>query len=73
MPYCSLCQVEQSERERVAYGSRCEDCWSKDARAFGDSATYTARCTDAVPYPRSALPRRMRSIVLSGRADRRRR
>lgn len=38
---CSVCGNTMQERERVAYGSRCEDCWS-DASADACIAGHTA-------------------------------
>lgn len=39
--YCSVCKHLLSERDRLTYGERCEDCWSS-VPARGVSACRAA-------------------------------
>lgn len=47
MDKCRCCQKPLSERDRAAYGGRCEDCWARspgasDYREMPASGCYTS-------------------------------
>lgn len=40
---CCICEKILEEKEKVAYGNRCEDCWAKPAKGRGADDHYKRR------------------------------